>query len=111
MMEIIKTPAELETALEASQEKPIVIFKHSASCPFSAMAQFEVANAKHDLDIYALVVQYVPELSKSVAEELDVEHQSPQAIIVHKRAAKGHFWRSEIKEIKLKQVIEELKSK
>lgn len=109
MMEIMKSPAELETALEASQEKPIVIFKHSASCPFSAMAQFEVANAKHDLDIYGLVVQYVPDLSKEVAEKLAVEHQSPQAIIVFKGEAKGHFWRSEIKEMKLKNEIAGLK--
>ncbi len=107
-MEIIKTSEELSAALQASQEKPIVIFKHSASCPFSAMAQFEVANAKHDLDIYGLVVQYVPELSREVAEKLEVEHQSPQAIIVHKGKAKGHFWRSAIKEMKLKREIESL---
>lgn len=107
MMEIMKTAADLEAALAASHEKPIVIFKHSASCPFSAMAQMEVASAKHDIDVYGLVVQYVPELSKAVAEKLAVEHASPQAIVVAGGKALSHHWRSEIKEMKLRQLVKE----
>lgn len=99
---------DLEAALTASQEKPVVIFKHSASCPFSAAAQIEVANAKHDLDVYGIVVQYTPELKTTIAERLAVEHKSPQAIVVYKGAAVASYWRSKIKEVVLKQQVKDL---
>ena len=101
MFHIMKTVADVKAALEASHEKPVVIFKHSATCPFSAAAQIEVAHAKHDLDIYGTVVQYTPEVKEAITEMLGVEHQSPQAIIVHQGKATAHYWRSEIKEMTL----------
>ena len=108
MFHILKTNEDFRAALEASQEKPIVIFKHSASCPFSAAAQVEVTHAKHDLDVYGLVLQYTGELKNEIAEQLGVEHQSPQAIVVYKGEAKGHYWRSDIKERTLKSEVKEL---
>lgn len=108
MFYIMHTSADLDTALQASEEKPIVIFKHSASCPFSAQAQMEVAHAKHDLDIHGIVVQYTPELKEEIAERLGVEHQTPQAIIVHRGKAVSHHWRSEITEMGLKKSVKAL---
>jgi len=108
MFHIMKTAADLDAALVASNEKPIVIFKHSASCPFSAAAQIEVAHAKHDLDIYGIVVQYVPELKEAIAERLNVEHKSPQAIVVHQGKATADYWRSGIKERQLKLDVKDL---
>lgn len=109
MMNVMKTTADLDSAIAASHDQPIVIFKHSATCPFSAMAQAEMANAKHDLEIHCLVVQYVPELSAAVEQKLEVEHASPQAIIVSEGKAHGKYWRSEIKEYRIKDAIKELK--
>ncbi|MEM9260437.1 MAG: monothiol bacilliredoxin BrxC family protein [Bacteroidota bacterium] len=108
MFHIMKTADDFEAALEASHQKPIVIFKHSASCPFSGAAQIEAAHAKHDLDIYGIVVQYTPELKEAIAERLGVEHKSPQAIVVHEGKATADFWRSAIKERQLKLVVKEL---
>ena len=108
MFNIVKSLAELDNAIEASHEKPVIFFKHSATCPFSAAAQIEVAHAKHDLDIYGTVVQYTPEIKEAMAEKLDVEHASPQAIVVYKGEAKSHYWRSEIKEMTLKKAVKEL---
>ena len=108
MFHIMHTSEDLEQALAASQEKPVVFFKHSATCPFSAAAQIEVAHAKHDLDIYGIVVQYCPELKQEIADKLGVEHQSPQAIVVHKGKAQGTYWRSEIKEMQLKKDVKAL---
>ena len=108
MFNIMHSSEDFEKALQASQEKPIVIFKHSATCPFSAAAQIEVAHAKHDIDIYGIVLQYTDDLKMEIAEKLGVEHQSPQTIIVHKGKAVSHQWRSEIKERKLKADVKEL---
>ena len=108
MFHTLESIADLDQALQASQDQPIVIFKHSNSCPFSARAQEQVANAKHDLEIYGLVVQYKKDISDAVAEKLDVEHASPQAIIVHKGEAVARYWRSEIKEDRLKEEVSRL---
>ena len=105
MFHILKTIADVDDALQASHEQPIVIFKHSASCPFSAAAQMEVAHAKHDLDVYGVVVQYAPEVRDAITDKLGVEHQSPQALVVHKGKALSHYWRSEIKEMTLKKEV------
>lgn len=108
MMQILKTSAELDEFIADSHDSPVVIFKHSATCPFSARAQEQVANAKHDLKIGAIVVQYAPDLKTEIAEKLDTEHQSPQAIIVHKGKAVEHYWREAIKKSTLEEKIREL---
>ena len=108
MFNIMKTSADLDEALRASHDEPIVIFKHSATCPFSAAAQVEVAHAKHDITIYGIVLQYVPELKQEIANRLGVEHQSPQTIVVHQGKAISHQWRSEIKEGALKSAVKQL---
>jgi bacillithiol system protein YtxJ len=108
MFHILQNSEDLDAAMKASYEKPVVFFKHSASCPFSGAAQIEVAHAKHDLDIYGTVVQYTPEIKEAIAERLEVEHASPQAIVVYKGKAEGHYYRSEIKERTLKNRIKEL---
>ena len=103
------TSADLDDALRASQDQPIVVFKHSNSCPFSARAQVQISNAKHDLEIYGIVIQYAKDLSNEIAERLDVEHKSPQAIVVHKGKAVSDYWRSDIQEDSLKDEIEMLR--
>ena len=108
MFHTLNTPADIDDALQASQDHPVVFFKHSNSCPFSARAQEQIANAKHDLDIYGLVVQYKGEVSDALAERLDVEHASPQAIIVYKGQVEGTFWRAEIQEENLKAEVARL---
>lgn len=108
MFHTLNTPDDIDGALEASQDHPVVFFKHSNSCPFSARAQEQIANAKHDLDIYGLVVQYKEDVSDALAERLDVEHASPQAIVVYKGRVEGTYWRSEIQEERLKEEVARL---
>jgi len=109
MFHTMTTSQDFADALEASQARPIVIFKHSNSCPFSARAQVQISNAKHDLEIYGIVVQYAKELSQEIAERLDIEHKSPQAIVVFKGKAVSDYWRSDIQEDDLKREVNELR--
>ncbi len=108
MFNVMHTAQDFEAALAASHEKPIVIFKHSATCPFSAAAQIEVANAKHDIDIYGIVLQYTGDLKEEIARKLNVEHQSPQTIVVHQGKAVSHQWRGEIQKDRLTQEVANL---
>lgn len=108
MFHTLKSTEDLDAALQSSHEQPIVLFKHSNNCPFSARAQEQVANSKHDLEIYGIVVQYAKELSTAIAERLGVEHASPQAIVVKDGEARAHYWRSEIQEETLKEKVASL---
>lgn len=108
MFHTLSSPQDLDQAIQASHDHPVVLFKHSNSCPFSARAQEQVANAKHDVDVYGIVVQYAKDLSELIAEKLDVEHASPQAIVVHKGKAVSDYWRSDIQEATLKEKVDQL---
>ena len=74
---------DLETALKASHEQPVALFKHSTRCSVSLMAKKSVERF-WDLDIDAYYLDLIAhrEVSNSIAEQLEIHHQSPQMILV-----------------------------
>ena len=100
-MTTLHTSSQLDEAIEQSHEHPIVLYKHSATCPFAARAQEQVAEAKHDVEAYVVVVQYAKELSQDIAARTGVEHASPQAIVLVDGKPVWSGWRSEIQRDKL----------
>ncbi len=86
----IDSPEELERVLQESQDHPVLIFKHSTRCPISARAftaycDFAGKDDPQPVSCYVLKVIEERALSNRIAEELGVEHHSPQAILVHNR--------------------------
>ncbi len=81
-MQNISTTNELKTALEAPAA---VLLKYSTTCPISANARREMTSleARHpDLTIYGVDVHRASNVSAAVAEQLGVEHESPQLFIL-----------------------------
>lgn len=77
--------------LERSHTVPVLLYKHSVSCPISGYAWYEVQDCL-DLDkdgptCYRVTVQYHPEISRDIAERLDVIHHTPQVIILREGRA------------------------
>lgn len=74
---------DLETALEASHQQPIALFKHSTRCSVSLMAKKSVERF-WDLDIDAYYLDLIAhrDVSNAIAEKLAIQHQSPQMILV-----------------------------
>ncbi|HQU82794.1 MAG TPA: bacillithiol system redox-active protein YtxJ [Pyrinomonadaceae bacterium] len=70
----------LEEIIQSSNEKPVVLFKHSVTCPISFDVYNEVSNVGKD--IYLVVVQSARAISNSIAEKTNIRHESPQAIIL-----------------------------
>ena len=97
-MKQIESIADYHTALSASESKPIVIFKHSITCPVSAHAHDEVKEfaQESDISVYKLIVQDQPELKIAIAEELNVTHESPQVIAVTNRQSTWHASHADI---------------
>ena len=70
----------LEDLANRSKQRPVVIFKHSLTCPISAAAYEQMAEFEGEV---ALVeVQRARELSNEIEKRLGVAHESPQAIVL-----------------------------
>ncbi|MEL1241113.1 bacillithiol system redox-active protein YtxJ [Flavobacterium flavipallidum] len=68
-----------------SNEKPAVIFKHSTRCSVSRMAlkQFENEfNLEEEVTPYFLDLISYREISNEIANRFQVQHQSPQILVI-----------------------------
>jgi len=68
-----------------SNEKPVVIFKHSTRCSISRMAlkQFEREFDLNDtVDAYFLDLISHRDISNQIAQKFNVYHESPQLILI-----------------------------
>jgi bacillithiol system protein YtxJ len=79
---------ELDHLLAQTDERPLLLFKHSLTCGTSAEALDELIEHLNDdkLDAsYAIVtVQSHRELSNAVSARLGIRHETPQALLIHK---------------------------
>lgn len=82
----------LEQLFERSNAEPVLLFKHSNSCPISARAYRQMQEVKTPISV--IVVQEDRDLSREVAERTGVRHETPQALVLRNgRAvwAASHF--------------------
>ncbi len=77
---------ELDHALNESRERPVLLFKHSLTCPISTCALSELRsylnNADPRISYKLITVQTARAVSEEAASRLQLRHQSPQAILV-----------------------------
>jgi len=87
---------QLRDIVQESHEHPVLIFKHSTSCSISAAAkaklerQWPEATLPTDTPIYYLdLLRYRP-ISGQIAEELQVQHESPQLLLIQDGQVRYH---------------------
>ncbi|OCS84613.1 bacillithiol system redox-active protein YtxJ [Caryophanon tenue] len=70
-----------QQVLATSNEQPILVLKHSTTCPISAAAysEFTAVDFEH---AYLVKVIESRDVSNEIAANLDVQHASPQAIVI-----------------------------
>ncbi len=77
---------ELETIDTISYEKPVVLFKHSTRCSISrfALKRFDAEYdfSEEQMNWYLLDLLNYRDLSNEIARRYNIEHQSPQIIII-----------------------------
>jgi bacillithiol system protein YtxJ len=77
---------EFNEALQESFERPVLLFKHSLTCPISTRAfnelQSYLSKADGNVSYRLIKVQNSYAVSNEVASKLHLEHASPQAILV-----------------------------
>ena len=76
----INSVEELEKVFAESREKPVALFKHSATCPISFDAYHEIKNV--DGKINLVIVQTARSVSNEIATRTGIRHESPQAIVI-----------------------------
>lgn len=87
----ITTIEEWNEALEGSANHPLVVFKHSTTCPVSANAYREVNNylqdnPRSDADYILVKVIESRPVSNQIAEDTAVKHESPQIMLIQDKA-------------------------
>jgi len=88
----LKTPQQVHQILQESKEKAVLIFKHSTRCNISRMALDRLERNWNESEMghlkpYFLDLISYRDISNQVAEQFDVEHESPQVLIIDKGQA------------------------
>jgi bacillithiol system protein YtxJ len=77
---------ELDNAIVLSNEKAVVLFKHSTRCSISTMVHNRIEKSAADLaaqaHCYYLDLIAFRDVSSAIAEKLGVMHESPQILVV-----------------------------
>ncbi len=103
----LESEMQLEEAVKASYNKPVVLFKHSTRCGISSMAlnRLELADAEicKDVECYFLDLLQFRNVSNLIADKLHVYHQSPQVLLLKNgecifEASHGEIYPEELSE-------------
>jgi len=80
----LTTEAQLEEIVSLSETKPTLIFKHSTRCSISSTALNRLERAWDALDTPAYYLDLIAlrPISNAIAEKFDIEHQSPQVLVI-----------------------------
>ena len=70
----------LEQALTRSNDAPVILFKHSTTCPISSAAYEQMSKVTSDVAL--VVVQRARDVSTEIASRTGIQHESPQAIVL-----------------------------
>lgn len=103
---------QLDSIVEESAEKPVVIFKHSTRCSISRMAlkNFEREYNLEESEVapYFLDLLQHRDISNEIAQKFQVIHQSPQLLLIKNGKSVYNVSHSEIDAEALKSKVETL---
>ena len=83
----LNSEQQIEEIKKESRSLPVLIFKHSTRCSISSTALNRLERDWKEAEIAPLKMYYLDllshrNISQSVAESFDVEHESPQVLIL-----------------------------
>lgn len=106
----LTSPEQLHEAINRSEIKPQLFFKHSTRCIISKMAlqDFESSGIMdtNAADLYLLDLLNYRTISNEIAERLNIIHQSPQAILLSKNDVIYSETHERINGMKVLQILE-----
>ncbi|HLR51379.1 MAG TPA: bacillithiol system redox-active protein YtxJ [Candidatus Avamphibacillus sp.] len=107
------TKEDLEKAMEMSDEKLVLLFKQSTTCPISADAFHQyneyLDETDEDLGAYFVKVRETREVSNQIAEDTGIQHQSPQIFLIKNKEVLWNTSHSDITVEHIEQAVAETK--
>ena len=105
----LRSVQDLADALDESTERPVLLFKHSLTCPISTMAFREfkshLAHADSRISYKLITVQTARAVSNEAASRLRLAHESPQAILIRNGQGVWNASHSQITAAALDQAV------
>jgi bacillithiol system protein YtxJ len=88
----LNSPQQVDQILEESKEKSVLIFKHSTRCSVSRMALDRLERNWNESEMGHLKPYFLDlinnrDISNRIADQFQVEHESPQVLIIEKGAS------------------------
>lgn len=77
--------SEFQQVLQRSHEEPVVLFKHSTRCSISSVALARIETDpgfEKNVESYLVDVIACRPLSNLIAEHFNVQHESPQVLVI-----------------------------
>ena len=99
---------QLDEIIALSNEKPVLIFKHSTRCSISrfALKQFENEfDFQNQIDAYFLDLLEFRDISNEIASRFGIMHQSPQLLLIKEAKVLYDASHSDIQANELKKYI------
>lgn len=84
----IESAEQLENLFQKSVDAPVILFKHSITCPISSSVFNEVSEVNADINL--VIMQEARNISNLIAEKTGIRHESPQAIVLQNGKAIYH---------------------
>lgn len=106
-IEVFET-TELNRIFDQSAEKPVILFKHSLTCPISHAAYEEMSLLRNDINL--IIVQDARPVSNEIADRTGIKHESPQTLIVREGEVVWHASHYDITKSAVTRALEEIKS-
>ena len=95
-MRVLESLDDLDEAVRSSHTRPILIFKHSATCGISAAALEELEEVAEleglepQVQAFVVSVQFGAAVSAEIARRFKLRHESPQALVVYQGVVTWH---------------------
>lgn len=104
-MQELHTTEEWNGIVEQSSNEPVLIVKHSTTCPISTAGYREFQNFETEVPKYCVIVQTSKDVSRKIAEDTGVKHESPQAILIKNGKAVWYASHYNIQQSALKNAV------
>ncbi len=70
----------LDELIARSHSEPVILFKHSTTCPISSAAYREMSKVADE--VMLVVIQKSRDVSNEIAKRTGIRHESPQPLIL-----------------------------
>jgi bacillithiol system protein YtxJ len=103
---------QLEEIKKESADKPVLIFKHSTRCNISRTTLDRLERKWNDQEMSKIKPYYLDlisnrPISNSVAQQFDVEHQSPQILVIENGKSVLNLSHFEIEYDQIKSILKD----